>query len=99
MNYPDIIDKVSKELDISVEVVDAAYKSYWKFIKQTIQSLPLNDDISEEDFTKLRTNFNIGSLGKLYVTYEHYIGIKKRFEYLRKIKDNENKRRDKEEKT
>ena len=99
MNYPDIIGKVSQEMGLPPEVVDTAYKSYWKFIKQTIQSLPLKDDISEEDFAKLRTNFNIGSLGKLCVTYKHYIGIKKRFEYLRKIRGNENKRRDKEEKT
>ena len=38
MNYPDIIGKVSQEMDIPLEVVDTAYKSYWKFIKQTIQS-------------------------------------------------------------
>ena len=99
MNYPDIISKVSQEMGLLPEVVDTAYKSYWKFIKQTIQSLPLKENLNEEDFAKLRTNFNIGSLGKLCVTYKHYIGIKKRFEYLRKIRDNENKRRDKEEKT
>ena len=87
MNYPDIIDKVSKELDISVEVVDAAYKSYWEFIKQTIQSLPLNDDISEEDFTKLRTNFNIPSLGKLTCTFDRMMGVKKRFKYIRHIRE------------
>ena len=98
MKYHDIIDKVSQELDIPFEVVNVAYKSYWKFIKQTIQSLPLKDNLSEEEFAKLRTNFNIGSLGKLCVTYKHYIGIKKRFEYLRKIRGDENKRRDKEEK-
>ena len=88
MNYPDIIDKVSKELDISVEVVDAAYKSYWKFIKQTIQSLPLNDDISEEDFTKLRTKFNIPSLGKLTCTFDRMVGVKKRFKYIKRLREN-----------
>ena len=88
MNYPDIIDKVSKELDISVEVVDAAYKSYWEFIKQTIQSLPLNDDISEEDFTKLRTNFNIPSLGKLTCTFDRMMGVKKRFKYIKRLREN-----------
>ena len=47
MRYPDIISAVSKELDIPREVVDLAYKSYWKFIKQTIQELPLKEDINE----------------------------------------------------
>lgn len=87
MNYPDIIGKVSKELDIPVEVVDAAYKSYWKFIKQTIQSLPLKDDIDEEEFAKLRTNFNIPSLGKLTCTFDRMMGVKKRFKYIKQIRE------------
>lgn len=87
MNYPDIIGKVSKELDIPVEVVDAAYKSYWKFIKQTIRSLPLKDDIDEEEFAKLRTNFNIPSLGKLTCTFDRMMGVKKRLKYIKQIRE------------
>ena len=88
MNYPDIIDKVSQEMDIPLEVVDTAYKSYWKFIKQTIQSLPLKDDISEEEFAKLRTNFNIPSLGKLTCTFDRMMGVKKRFKYIKRLREN-----------
>lgn len=87
MNYPDIIGKVSQEMDIPLEVVGTAYKSYWKFIKQTIQSLPLKDDISEEEFAKLRTNFNIPSLGKLTCTFDRMMGVKKRFKYIRQIRE------------
>lgn len=87
MNYPDIIGKVSQEMDIPLEVIDTAYKSYWKFIKQTIQSLPLKDDISEEEFAKLRTNFNIPSLGKLTCTFDRMMGVKKRFKYIRQIRE------------
>lgn len=87
MNYPDIIGKVSKELDIPAEVVDAAYKSYWKFIKQTIQSLPLKGDIDEEGFAKLRTNFNIPSLGKLTCTFDRMMGVKKRLKYIEQIRE------------
>ena len=88
MNYPDIIGKVSQEIGLPPEVVDIAYKSYWKFIKQTIQSLPLKDDISEEDFTKLRTNFNIPSLGKLTCTFDRMMGVKKRFKYIKRLREN-----------
>lgn len=88
MNYPDIIGKVSQEMDIPLEVVDIAYKSYWKFIKQTIQSLPLKDDISEEEFAKLRTNFNIPSLGKLTCTFDRMMGVKKRFKYIKRLREN-----------
>ena len=88
MNYPDIIGKISQEMGLPPEVVDTAYKSYWKFIKQTIQSLPLKDDISEEDFTKLRTNFNIPSLGKLTCTFDRMMGVKKRFKYMKRLREN-----------
>ena len=88
MNYLDIINKVSQEISLPPEVVDTAYKSYWKFIKQTVQSLPLKDDISEEEFAKLRTNFNVPSLGKLYVTWNRLIGCKKRFEIIKKLGKN-----------
>ena len=88
MNYPDIIGKVSQEMDIPLEVVDTAYKSYWKFIKQTIQSLPLKDDISEEEFAKLRTNFNIPSLGKLTCIFYRMLSVKKRFKYIKRLREN-----------
>ena len=88
MNYPDIIGKVSQEMGLLPEVVDTAYKSYWKFIKQTIQSLPLKDNISEEGFTKLRTNFNIPSLGKLTCTFDRMMGVKKRFKYIKRLREN-----------
>lgn len=87
MNYPDIIDKVSKELGIPIEVVNTAYKSYWKFIKQTIQSLPLKDNINEEEFAKLRTNFNIPSLGKLTCTFDRMMGVKKRLKYIKRLRN------------
>ena len=94
-----VMAPMAEEFYGELEVVDKTYKAFWLFINQSIQSLPLKENLNEEDFAKLRTNFNIGSLGKLCVTYKHYIGIKKRFEYLRKIRGNENKRRDREEKT
>ena len=88
MRYPDIISAVSKELDIPREVVDLAYKSYWKFIKQTIQELPLKEDINEEEFSKLRTNFNGPSLGKIVCPYDRMMGVKKRYNYIKKLREN-----------
>ena len=92
----DIILSVSKDLGISPDVVEKVYKAYWLYIKTTIEALPLKEDLTEEEFLKLRTNFNIGSLGKLFVTYKHYVGVKKRFEYLRKIGEYKDRRRNKD---
>lgn len=86
MNYPDIIGKVSEELNLPKGVVDKAYKSFWLFINQSIQSLPLKEDLNEEDFAKLKTNYNIPSLGKLTCTYERMLGVKKRFNFIKQIR-------------
>lgn len=48
MTYTDTITRISKELDLPIKVVDKTYKYYWKFIRDTIQSLPLKEDLSEE---------------------------------------------------
>ena len=68
------------------KVVKETYKAYWMFIKDTIESLPLKEDMSEEEFDKLRTNFNVPSLGKLICTFDKYKKIKRQFEYIKRIK-------------
>ena len=88
MDYKDLITQISKELSLPYKVVDKVYKSYWRFIRDTIQNLPLKENLTEEDFQKLRTNFNIPSLGKLSCTYDRVKGVKRRFKYLQQIKNN-----------
>lgn len=87
MKYEQIIDIVSKELELPVDLVNKTYKAYWQFIRDTIQKLPLKEDISEEEFSKLKTNFNIPSLGKLTCTRDRYIGMKKRFGYIQNLRE------------
>lgn len=86
MKYPDIVSELSKELDIPEEVVSYAYKSFYKFIRESIKQLPLKEDLTEEQFNELRTNFNIPALGKLHCTYDRYLGIKERGKYIKGIK-------------
>ena len=87
MNYNDLVTQLSKELNLPPRVVDKVYKSYWKFIRDSIQGLPLKEDISEEEFQKLRTNFNIPSLGKLSCTYDRVKGVKERYKYIRNLRE------------
>ena len=84
----DIINNVSRTLGISPNVVEKVYKAYWSYIKETIQALPLKEELSEEEFLKLRTNFNVPSLGKLYVTWNRFVGCKKRYELIKKLRSN-----------
>lgn len=84
----EIILDVSRNLDISPDVIEKVYKAYWSFIKETIQALPLKDNLSEEEFSTLKTNFNVPSLGKLYVTWNRFVGCKKRYELIKKLRSN-----------
>ena len=90
MIYSEAIKQVSIELGLPPQVVKEAYESFWTFIRNNIKALPLKEDLSREEFDKLRTNFNIPSLGKLSCTYDRFIGIKKRLKYLNKLKDDYN---------
>ena len=87
MIYQEVVTLLSEELTIPEEVIDAAYKSFFEFIRETVTGLPLKEELSEEDFNKLRTNFNIPSLGKLHCTYDRYKGMKERLKYLKKLKE------------
>lgn len=87
MNQQEIIYKVAQELNLPVEVVDKTYKAYWLSIRSMISDLPLKDIKTEEEFNKLKPNFNIPSLGKLSVTWERFQGLQKRFEYIKHLKE------------
>lgn len=91
MMLKQLYKEVAEEMNISVDVVEFAYKSYWKFIRKTIQELPLKNDLSEEEFAKLKTNFNIVSLGKLSCNYDRYKRVKLKEKYKNEhIKNKEN---------
>lgn len=87
--YEDLFKSVSEELHIPEEVVKKAYYSFWEFIRTKIQDLPLKEDLSEEEFNELKTNFNIPSLGKLSCTYDRFLGVRERFKYIKKLKEND----------
>ena len=89
MSYREALDQVANKLNIPVEVVRKAYESYWGYIRCTISKLPLKEDLSEDEFNKLRTNFNVPSLGKLAVTWDRYKAIKDRYKYVKKLRDAE----------
>ena len=87
----EIILDVSRNLDISPDVIEKVYKAYWSFIKETIQALPLKDNLSEEEFLTLKTNFNVPSLGKLTCTLDKYTRVKKRFKLIKNFRNAKNK--------
>ena len=70
------LNKLSGELNIPTEQLIKVYKAYWRFIRRTIEDLPLKEELDEKAFSKLKTNFNISNLGKLSCTYPRYKIVK-----------------------
>jgi len=90
MMYERVIAKVADTVGLDKDLVNKVYRAYWKAVKEHIEELPLKEDLSEEDFNKLRPNVNIPSLGKLYVTYDRYKRIKKQNLIINEFKEKKN---------
>jgi hypothetical protein len=88
----EVIENLSKELGLPVDIISKTYSTYWRTIKKHIESIPLKEsgieNLSDEEFKNLKTNINIPSLGKMYVTKDKVIKAKKQLEYIRMIKNN-----------
>lgn len=87
IKYNQIIKDVAKEVNLPEEVVNEAYKSFWLFVKTKIEELPVKKDISNDEFDKLSTSFNLPSLGKLACTRDKFEKLKKRLKFGEQIKD------------
>ena len=84
------VKQVARKLSVDQKLVEAVYRSYWKFIKEHISSLNLRN-IDKEEFDSIVTNFNIPYIGKLYVGYGRVEKYKKQFKKYRNDKVEENK--------
>lgn len=76
MTYKEIVAEISVRLNLPKGLVDKTYRAYWKAVREHIESLPLKEELTDEEFLKLQPNVNIPSIGKLYVTLERYKAMK-----------------------
>lgn len=88
MTYDAIIKEVSSSLGLSLTLTDKAYRAYWKAVREHVVSLPLKEDLSDEEFLRLQPNVNIPSIGKLYVTLDRYHNVKKHHNYVEEKNNN-----------
>lgn len=89
MTYSEIVIQVAERLGLSKEFVNKVYRGYWRAIREHISSLPLKENLTDEEFSRLQPNVNIPSLGKLYVTLDRYKAIREN--YKKNINKKENK--------
>ena len=70
---------------------DEAYNLFWKFVKEKIEEVPLDNNLSEEEFRKYKTSVILPEIGRMACTYEKYVGINKTKERLSKYKNGRKK--------
>ena len=63
--YEVIFKQVSEDLNIPIDTVRLAYKTYWKFIKEHISELPLKE-CTEEQLEDMKCCFYLPYISKLY---------------------------------
>ena len=79
MTYQEAAKQIAKQLNLDEEVVKKAYIYYFQFIKDKITSFDFSREISEEEFNRIKINFNVSGLGKFKAKYRTYKILTKKF--------------------
>lgn len=79
MTYNEIVAQVAGSTGLSKKMVDRIYKLYWRSVREYIKSKTLKEDLTEEEFIKLKPNVNVPSLGKFYVDFNKYKRLKEQY--------------------
>lgn len=72
-----LIHSIGLKYNLQDEVIRKIIASPYRFARETIKALDIRDDITEEEYNELKTNFNLPSIGKLYSNYEVFKKHKK----------------------
>jgi len=65
-----LIHSIGLKHNLQDEVINKIVNSPYKFTREKISELEISDDMSEEEYNKLKTNFMYLYIGKLHTTFE-----------------------------
>lgn len=77
-----LIHKIGLEFNLQDDVIRKIVNSPYKFTRETISNLDVKENMTEEEFDKLKTNFIYMHIGKLYTNYSVYKKIMKQKDNL-----------------
>jgi len=66
------VDRLSKKYNRTPEEIVNIVESQYLFMRSKTKELDIDRNLSREEFNKLKTNFNIPCIGKLYASYYIY---------------------------
>lgn len=88
-----LVVQASKELNIPYKEALEMYRIYWMWVKNSIESMPL-DNSDEEEFTKFKTSINIPNLGKFHTSYKRVQRIKESIRIINRHKNERDKHKE-----
>ena len=81
--------QVSRKLCIDQKMVELVYRSYWGFIRNTVEAIPMKT-MTKEEFDSVDKNFNIPQIGKFYPDWEKVEKYIMKLNYKRNVKAKKN---------
>jgi hypothetical protein len=75
--------ELSQKYSLDLADVELMVKEPYEFIREKTKELTFEDNLTKEEFKKMKTNFNLPAIGKLYAS--HYL--------YGKIQENKNKKK------
>lgn len=65
------IIELANKYNLEEREVELMIRAPYEFIRSKTKELDFSEEINKEDFDKMKTNFNIPAIGKLYAS--HYL--------------------------
>tara|TARA_R110000822_G_scaffold51650_2_gene134216 strand:- start:1406 stop:1675 length:270 start_codon:yes stop_codon:yes gene_type:complete len=72
------IKEMANKYSLDAEVVRKMISAPYDFMQKKTKELDFVDDLTREEFDKMKKNFNIPGLGKIYASYFLYNEIQKK---------------------
>lgn len=79
-----LIHSLGLEFGLQDEVVKKIVQAPFKFARDTMHDLDVNESLTKEEFESIKTNFIFAHLGKLYTNFRIYEKIQKQKNNLTK---------------
>ena len=70
--------ELAEKYNLDLEVVEKIIATPYEFIQKKTRQMNFRDGLTREEFDKMKTNFNIPGLGKLYASFYLYNEIQKK---------------------
>lgn len=74
-----LIHSIGLKYNLQDEIINKILVSQFKFAREKISELSLREIENEDEFNKLKLNFNYLHIGKLYISLEKLLMINKKF--------------------